>query len=50
MWESTRIHVGRAKKMQNKRTKLTVVGVSLAEKNVWKVAENGGSMAESGWK
>ena len=38
----------RAKKIQNKRTELTVVGVPLAEKNVWKVVESGGSTAESG--
>ena len=45
-----RIHVGRAKKIQNKRTELTVVGILIAEKNVWKAAESGGSMAESGWE
>ena len=28
-----------AKKIHNKRTELTVVGVPLAEKNVWKAAE-----------
>ena len=50
MWESTRIHVGRAKKIHNKRTKLMVVGVPLAEKNVWKAAESGGSTVESGWE
>ena len=50
MWESTRIYVGRAKKIQNKRTKLTVVRVPLAKKNVWKAAESGGNTAESGWE
>ena len=50
MWESMRIHVGCAKKIQNKRTELIVVGVPLAKKNVWKAAESGGSTAESGWE
>ena len=39
MWESARIHVGRAKKIQKKRTELTIVGVSLAFERRRKVAE-----------